>query len=111
MDKCVDEAVSLVSLARDNNCYGKLIINEGGVGPLLMLVKEGKMKGQENAARAIGLLVRDPDSVEHMIHIGVCSVFAKILKEGPMKVQAVVAWVVSKLAGNYPQVPRSFRSA
>ncbi|KAI3964190.1 hypothetical protein MKW92_000777 [Papaver armeniacum] len=54
------------------------------------------MEGQENAARAIGLLVRDPESVEHMIHAGVCSVFAKILKEGPMKVQSMVAWAVSK---------------
>ncbi|KAL0288123.1 UNVERIFIED_CONTAM: hypothetical protein Scaly_2741500 [Sesamum calycinum] len=98
-----DAAASLVSLARDNDRYGKLIIEEGGVGPLLKLVKEGKLEGQENAARAIGLLGRDPESVEHMIHAGVCSVFAKILKEGPMKVQAVVAWAVSELAAHYPK--------
>lgn len=98
-----DAAASLVSLARDNDRYGKLIIEEGGVGPLLKLVKEGKPEGQENAARAIGLLGRDPESVEHMIHSGVCLVFAKILKEGPMKVQAVVVWAVSELVGNYPK--------
>ncbi|KAL3630180.1 hypothetical protein CASFOL_023164 [Castilleja foliolosa] len=96
-----DAAASLVSLARDNDRYGKLIIEEGGVGPLLKLVKDGKLEGQENAARAIGLLGKDPESVEHMIHAGVCSVFAKILKEGPMKVQAVVAWAVSELASHY----------
>ncbi|KAB2057718.1 hypothetical protein ERO13_A11G174750v2 [Gossypium hirsutum] len=98
-----DAAASLVSLARDNDRYGKLIIEEGGVGPLLKLLKEGKMEGQENAAKAIGLLGRDPESVEHMIHAGVCTVFAKILKEGPMKVQAVTAWAVSELAANYPK--------
>ncbi|XP_061343686.1 uncharacterized protein LOC133289707 [Gastrolobium bilobum] len=98
-----DAAASLVSLARGSDRYGKLIIEEGGVGPLLKLMKEGKMEGQENAARAIGLLGRDPESVEHMIHVGVSSVFAKILKEGPMKVQAVVAWSVSELAANYPK--------
>ncbi|KAL5557555.1 hypothetical protein UlMin_039791 [Ulmus minor] len=98
-----DAAASLVSLARDNDRYGKLIIEEGGVGPLLKLIKEGQLEGQENAARAIGLLGRDPESVEHMIHAGVCLVFAKILKEGPMKVQAVVAWAVAELAGNYPK--------
>ncbi|XVF62189.1 hypothetical protein PTKIN_Ptkin08bG0197100 [Pterospermum kingtungense] len=97
-----DAAASLVSLARDNDRYGKLIIEEGGVGPLLRLVKEGESEGQENAARAIGLLGKDPESVEHMIHAGVCEVFAKILKEGPMKVQAVTAWAVSELAANYP---------
>uniref|UniRef100_A0A7N0V1G3 DUF7792 domain-containing protein n=1 Tax=Kalanchoe fedtschenkoi TaxID=63787 RepID=A0A7N0V1G3_KALFE len=103
LDDRSDAAASLVSLARDNDRYGKLIIEEGGVGPLLKLVKEGKPEGQENAARAIGLLAKDSESVEHMIHSGVCSVFAKILKEGPMKVQAVVAWAVSELAGNNPK--------
>ncbi|XP_028774600.1 uncharacterized protein LOC114731563 [Neltuma alba] len=98
-----DAAASLVSLARDNDRYGKLIIEEGGVGPLLKLLKEGKMEGQENAARAIGLLGRDPESVEHLLHAGICSVFAKILKDGPMKVQTVVAWAVSELAANYPK--------
>ncbi|XP_059440255.1 uncharacterized protein LOC132172715 [Corylus avellana] len=103
-----DAAASLVSLARDNDRYGKLIIEEGGIGPLLKLIKEGKLEGQENAARAIGLLGRDPESVEHMIHAGVCSVFGKILKEGPMKVQAVVAWAVSELAANYPKCQELF---
>uniref|UniRef100_A0A164XMA9 DUF7792 domain-containing protein n=1 Tax=Daucus carota subsp. sativus TaxID=79200 RepID=A0A164XMA9_DAUCS len=82
-DRC-DAAASLVSLARDNDRYGKLIIEECGVGPLLKLVKEGKLEGQENAAKAIGLL-------------------GKTLKEGPMKVQAVVAWAVSELAEHYPK--------
>ncbi|XP_071702704.1 uncharacterized protein [Rutidosis leptorrhynchoides] len=103
LDDRSDAAASLVSLARDNDRYGKLIIEEGGVNPLLKLAKEGKLEGQENAALAIGLLGRDPESVEHMIHAGVCSVFVKILKEGPMKVQAVVAWAVSELVSHYPK--------
>lgn len=98
-----DAAASLVSLARDNDRYGKLIIEEGGVGPLLKLIKEGQVEGQENAAKAIGLLGRDSESVDHMIRAGVCSAFAKILKDGPMKVQAMVAWAVSELAANYPK--------
>ncbi|XP_061343688.1 uncharacterized protein LOC133289708 [Gastrolobium bilobum] len=96
----IDAAASLVSLARGSDRYGNLIIEEGGVGPLM---KEGKMEGQENTARAIGLLARDPKSVEHMIHVGVLSVFAEILREGPMKVQAVVAWAVSELAAYHPE--------
>lgn len=103
LDDRSDAAASLVSLARDNDRYGKLIIEEGGVVPLLKLVKEGKLEGQENAARAIGLLGRDHESVEYMIHAGVCSVFAKILKDAPMKVQAVVAWAVSELVEHYPK--------
>lgn len=101
IDDRSDAAASLVSLARDSDRYGKLIIEEGGVAPLLKLLKEGKIEGQENAAKAIGLLAKDPESVEHMINAGVCSVFAKILKEGPMKVRAVVAWAVSELVDRH----------
>ncbi|GAA0141507.1 hypothetical protein LIER_02636 [Lithospermum erythrorhizon] len=103
-----DAAASLVSLARDNDRYGKLIIEEGGVVPLLKLAKEGKMEGQENAARAIGLLGRDPESVEQIVNGGVCTVFAKVLKEGHMKVQIVVAWAVSELAAHHPKCQDHF---
>lgn len=108
LDERSDAAASLVSLARDNHRYGKLIIEEGGVAPLLKLAKEGKMEGQENAARAIGLLGRDPESVEQIVNAGVCSVFGKILKEGHMKVQAVVAWAVSELTANHPKCQDHF---
>ncbi|VVB10094.1 unnamed protein product [Arabis nemorensis] len=104
-----DAAASLASLARDNDRYVKLIVEEGGVNPLLKLVKEGKIDGQENAARTIGLLGRDPECVEHMIQLGVCTSLANILKEGSMKVQAVVAWAVSELvSGNHAKCQELF---
>ncbi|GMJ09742.1 armadillo repeat only 1 [Hibiscus trionum] len=103
-----DASASLVSLARDNDRYGKLIIEEGGVPPLLKLAKEGNPEGQENAARAIGLLGRDAESVEQIVNAGVCAVFAKILKEGRMKVQCVVAWAVSELAAHHPKCQDHF---
>ncbi|KAL1215571.1 hypothetical protein V5N11_024128 [Cardamine amara subsp. amara] len=104
-----DAAASLASLARDNDRYVKLIVEEGGVNPLLKLLKEGKIDGQENAARAIGLLGHDPESVEQMIQLGVCSVLSSILKEGSMRVQAVVAWAVSELVdGNHAKCQELF---
>ncbi|KAJ9561909.1 hypothetical protein OSB04_007069 [Centaurea solstitialis] len=103
LDDRSDAAASLVSLARESDRYRKLIIKEGGIYPLLKLVKEGNPEGQENAASAIGLLGRDPETVEHMIRTGVCWVFVNTLKEGPMKVQAVVAWAVSELVLHYPK--------
>ncbi|KAJ0076957.1 hypothetical protein Patl1_36080 [Pistacia atlantica] len=107
-DEKSDGAASLVSLARDNDRYGKLIIEEGGVPPLLKLAKEGERDGQENAARAIGLLGRDAESVEQIVNAGVCAVFAKILKDGHMKVQSVVAWAVSELVGNHRKCQEHF---
>ncbi|KAJ8452996.1 hypothetical protein Cgig2_014759 [Carnegiea gigantea] len=103
-----DAAASLVSLARDNERYGNLIIEEGGVGPLLKLVKEGNIEGQENASRCIGLLGRDPESVDQIVQAGVGPVFAKTLKDGHMKVQAVVAWAVSELAAHHPKCQDHF---
>ncbi|KAI8022601.1 hypothetical protein LOK49_LG03G03774, partial [Camellia lanceoleosa] len=108
IEERADAAASLVSLARDNDRYGKLIIEEGGIVPLLKLAKEGRLEGQESAARAIGLLGRDPESVEHIVNAGVCQVFAKILKESHMKVQVVVAWAVSELAANHPKCQDHF---
>ena len=78
-------------------------MEEGGIGPLLKLVKEGRPDGQESAARAIGLLGRDQDSVDQMLLAGVCTVFAKVLKEGTMKVEAMVAWAISELANGNPK--------
>ncbi|PIN25953.1 hypothetical protein CDL12_01289 [Handroanthus impetiginosus] len=108
IQKRTDAAALLVSLARDNYWCGKLIIEEGGVPPLLKLVKEGRLEGQEKAARAIGLLGRDPQCVEQIVNAGACQLFAKVLKEGHMKVQVTVAWAVSELAANGRMCQDSF---
>uniref|UniRef100_A0A0C9S9Q4 TSA: Wollemia nobilis Ref_Wollemi_Transcript_7128_2215 transcribed RNA sequence n=1 Tax=Wollemia nobilis TaxID=56998 RepID=A0A0C9S9Q4_9CONI len=109
-----DAAASLVSLAQDSERNGKLIVEEGGIPPLLRLLKEGTetgagtgtvaqtVEGQEAAAKALGKLGKDPERVQQMIRDGVCSVFSKVLKEGPMKVQSTVAWALSELLSHDP---------
>ncbi|CAO2207523.1 unnamed protein product [Urochloa humidicola] len=103
-----DAAASVVTLARDDDRYGKLVIEEDGVAPLLRLIREGRADAQESAALAIGLLGRDPECVDLMILAGVCASFAKILKDAPMKVQGMVAWAVSELAANHPKCQDAF---
>lgn len=104
-----DAAASLVSLAQDNERNGKLIVEEGGIGPLLKLIKEGTVEGQEAAAKAIGKLGKDPERVRQIIQEGVCSVFAKVLKDGgPMKVQSMVAWALSELVSHDPESQEHF---
>ncbi|CAN6295793.1 unnamed protein product [Urochloa humidicola] len=95
-----DAAGTLASLARDNPHYAKYIIEEDGVPPLVKLLKEGTDDGQEAAATALGLLFRDEESVEKLLHTGVCSVFAAALKEPPMRVQAAVAEAIASLASH-----------
>ena len=50
-------------------------MEEGWAKPLLKLIKEGKIDGLVNVAQTIGLLGRNPESIEPMIHMGVCSLF------------------------------------
>ncbi|XP_074564767.1 uncharacterized protein LOC141821261 [Curcuma longa] len=104
MDARSEAAASLASLARDNHHFAKRIIEEEGVPPLLRLLKEGKTEeGQENAACALRFLGRDPESVDRLVAAGAPLAFAKVLKDGPMKVQAGVAWAVAELAANNPK--------
>lgn len=93
-----DSAANLASLARDSQHFAKLIIEEDGVLPLLKLLKDGTDEGQEAAARALGLLGCDAESVEKLVQAGVCSSFAAALKEPPMRVQAAVAEAIATLA-------------
>ncbi|BFG39292.1 hypothetical protein CerSpe_255660 [Prunus speciosa] len=100
-------AASLGQLARDNERYMKLIIREGGVEALLKLMEEGPMEGQENAARTLGWLGRSCEIIEHL-HADVCKVFAKILREGSLKVQVAVAEAVSMLSYQDPELQDVF---
>ncbi|BAF26077.1 uncharacterized protein [Oryza sativa Japonica Group] len=93
-----DSAANLASLARDSQHFAKLIIEEDGVPPLLRLLKEGTDDGQEAAARALGLLGCDDESIDKLVQAGVCSVFAAALKDPPMRVQAAVADAIGTLA-------------
>lgn len=93
----------LLSLSRDSYRNNKLIVHEGGVVPLLKLLKEGRIEDQVIAAKTIGTLGCDSETTQLIIDAGVSLVFAKILKEGAMEVQAEVAWAISQLVAKYPQ--------
>ncbi|KAM2099704.1 hypothetical protein ACFX1T_026950 [Malus domestica] len=79
------------------------IIEEGGVEPLLKFVGDGPIESQENAIRTLGSPGHAWESVERVILADVCKVCAIILREGPMKVQAAVAWAVSEIAARHPK--------
>ncbi|XP_020532782.2 uncharacterized protein LOC105629380 [Jatropha curcas] len=97
-----EAANELLSLSQDCDLNKKLIIQEGGVVPLLKLLKEGRIEAQVIAAKVIGTLGFDSKSVQRIIDAGACLVFVKILKEGSMKVQTEVSWTISNLAAKYP---------
>jgi len=87
-----EAAANLSSLAKDNERNVKIIIEEGGVPPLLRLLKEGTVSGQEAAARALGQLARDQERIKAMRQEGSSAVFVHILGNhvASMKVQVGV---------------------
>jgi hypothetical protein len=76
----------LADLAKDSR-NASIICEEGGVPPLLRLLREGTPAGQEEAARALGYLAADRRRVLRMRKEGAITFFLEILVHGPMKVQ------------------------
>ncbi len=76
----------LADLAKDSH-NASIICEEGGVPPLLHLLREGTPAGQEEAARALGYLDADGRCVVRMRKEGAITFFLEILVHGPMKVQ------------------------
>ncbi|CAH1420366.1 unnamed protein product [Lactuca virosa] len=62
LDCRANAAATLLAMVHDNERYIRLIMEEGGVQPLLKLAKEDRMKGQESAIRVIRLVNGDPET-------------------------------------------------
>ncbi|KAH9565872.1 hypothetical protein CY35_04G100400 [Sphagnum magellanicum] len=90
-DQKADAAVNLENLAKDNERNVQIIIEEGGVLPLLWLLKEGTVSGQEAAARALGQLARDQEQVKAMRDVGACATFTHILGNHATSMKVQVA--------------------
>lgn len=109
-DQRADGAADLATLARDNERNGKIIIEEGGLPPLLKLLREGTGTGQENAARALGALASDEQRVLEMVRQGAIPVFLHILANGPMTAQINVAWAIAQMASHSVDAQNGFAS-
>jgi hypothetical protein len=88
-----DGAEDLGNLAKSAERNIKIIIEEGGVAPLLRLLKDGNIAGQEAAAQALGLLASDKERVRQLRAEGASSVFTHILASHStsMKVQVTLS--------------------
>ncbi|KAL9292821.1 putative armadillo-like helical protein [Arabidopsis thaliana] len=90
----IDAANQLGSLAGDNDRNKKIIVDEGGVSPLLRLLKESSSaEGQIAAATALGLLACDED---------------KVLGDSSVRVQIKVATLVARMAEHDPVAQDEF---
>ncbi|KAJ7543275.1 hypothetical protein O6H91_09G031600 [Diphasiastrum complanatum] len=108
-EKC-EAAAYLVTLAADNR-NGKIIIEEGGVHPLLKLLSEGTASGQEVAAEALGVLATDQQRVQEISKSGAVQIFVQILIDAPMKVQTRVAVALANMVSHDTETQNAFGAA
>ncbi|GAA0168965.1 hypothetical protein Leryth_008061 [Lithospermum erythrorhizon] len=95
----VESANELASLAKDNDRNKKIIVEEGGVVPLLKLLKENSSpEGQVAAAVSLCYLANEEERVRVIVGEAGVSVIVQVLGDSPMRVQIYVAKLVALMA-------------
>ncbi|CAH8383465.1 unnamed protein product [Eruca vesicaria subsp. sativa] len=96
----IDAANQLGSLAGDNDRNKKIIVDEGGVAPLLRLLKDGgsSTEGQVSAATVLTFLACDEDKVRCIVNELGVAVIVQVLGDSPVRVQIKVATLVARMA-------------
>ncbi|XP_024007070.1 uncharacterized protein LOC18011713 [Eutrema salsugineum] len=99
----IDAANQLGSLAGDNDRNKKIIVDEGGVPPLLRLLKESSSaEAQISAATALGFLACDEDKVRSIVNELGVPIIVQVLGDSPVRVQIKVATLVARMAEHDP---------
>ncbi|KAJ0252918.1 Armadillo repeat only 4 [Hirschfeldia incana] len=105
----IDAANQLGSLAGDNDRNKKIIVDEGGVPPLLKLLKDGSSpEGQVSAANVLTLLACDEDKVRCIFNELGVPVIVQVLGDSLVRVQSKVATLVARMAEHDPIAQEEF---
>ena len=91
-------AITLADLAHDNHEMQEVIIQAGGVPPLLAFIRMGSQIGQEHAARAIWHLAALTEAQMDLVGAGAIPDLVQLLKTGSPKAQEMAAAGISDLA-------------
>ncbi|KAK9675540.1 hypothetical protein RND81_11G013700 [Saponaria officinalis] len=95
----IEAANELASLAQDNDRNKKMIVEEGGVPPLLKLLKESASpEAQIAAAIALHNLANDQERVRVIVDSLGIAIIVQVLSDSPMNVQIRVSNLVSRMA-------------
>ncbi|KAM5567970.1 hypothetical protein ABKV19_015840 [Rosa sericea] len=95
----VEAAVELASLAQDNDRNKKIIVEEGGVFPLLKLLKEeSSPEAQTAATTALYNLASDQEKVRAIVNEDGVPIIVQVLRDSPMRVQTRAASLVARMA-------------
>ncbi|MCL7025690.1 hypothetical protein MKW94_019397 [Papaver nudicaule] len=106
----VEAANELASLAKDNDRNKKIIVEEGGIPPLLRLLKQGSSSPdcQIAVANALYNLATDRQRIRTIVFEHGAPIIVQVLNESTMSVQISVANLVSRMAKNDPAAQEEF---
>ncbi|KAF5476741.1 hypothetical protein F2P56_003446 [Juglans regia] len=104
-----DAAKELASLADDNDRNKKMIVEEGGIAPLLKLLKEGaSAEAQIAAATALSNIATDKERVISIVQNPGVPIIVHVLGDSSTRVQIPVANLVARMAELYPEAQEEF---
>lgn len=105
----IEAANELAAVAQDNDRNKKIIVEEGGIPPLLKLFKESALpSAQIAAASALCILANDVDGVRTIVNgLGV-PIVVQVLGDSPMRVQIRAANLVARMAEHDPLAQEDF---
>ncbi|KAF5443099.1 hypothetical protein F2P56_035687 [Juglans regia] len=105
----IEAANELASLARDNDRTKQIIVEEGGVPPLLKLLKEDASPDAQIAgASALCNLANDQERVRNIVNELGVQIIVQVLGDSPLKVQSQVATLVARMAEHDPLAQEDF---
>ncbi|KAI4328178.1 hypothetical protein L6164_020556 [Bauhinia variegata] len=105
----IEAANELAALAHDNDRNKKIIIEEGGVCPLLKLFKENTSPAaQIAAASALCNLANDLERVRVIVNELGVPIVVQVLGDSPMRVQICAANLVARMAEHDPVAQEEF---
>ncbi|XWS69061.1 hypothetical protein CRYUN_Cryun04dG0147300 [Craigia yunnanensis] len=105
----IEAANNLASLAQDNDRNKKITVEEGGVPPLLKLLKESSsMEAQTAAANALFVLANEQERVRSIVDEMGVPIVVQVLGNSPMKVKIPVAKLVARMAEQDPVAQEDF---
>ncbi|KAI9074131.1 hypothetical protein K1719_043902 [Acacia pycnantha] len=105
----IEAANELAALAQDNDRNKKIIVEEGGIPPLLKLFKENTLPtAQMAAANALCHLANDLDRVRTIVNELGVPIVVQVLRDSPMRVQIRAANLVARMAEHDPVAQEDF---
>lgn len=109
LNERIEASNELASLAKDNDRNKTIIIEEGGVTPLLKVFKEAASPdAQLAAAIALFNLANDQERVRVVVNENGVPLIVQVLTDSPIRVQIRVAQLVGRMAEHDPIAQEDF---